>query len=250
MKLLDLLHRWTGGLIGLVLLVLGLSGTVLIHRDAWVMLPHTDDAQMQATPAIIAATEQMMADPVARPSAISFATDSFGLNRLSFGKEAGAYADQAGNIVTRWDDAWERPELFLFDLHHHLLAGETGEIVAASAGLCGLFFVISGAILWWRTRRTFEFRLIPRRLSRPAILRHHRDLGIVFAPLLALVMFTGTTMVFRPVTALVLGPSAPATIEASFKAPEAKMGALAEKPDWAAMIGTCLLYTSPSPRDS
>ncbi|MFX6803769.1 PepSY-associated TM helix domain-containing protein, partial [Acinetobacter baumannii] len=87
----------------------------------------------------------------------------------------------------------ERPELFLFDLHHHLLAGETGEIVAASAGLCGLFFVISGAILWWRTRRTFEFRLIPRRLSRPAILRHHRDLGIVFAPLLALVMFTGTT---------------------------------------------------------
>lgn len=238
MKTLDLLHRWTGGLIGLVLLVLGLSGTILIHRDAWVMLPHADDAQMQATPTIIAATEQMMADPAARPSAISFATDSFGLNRLSFGREAGAYADQAGNIVTHWDDAWERPELFLFDLHHHLLAGETGEIVAASAGLCGLFFVISGVILWWRTRRTFEFRLIPRRLSRPAILRHHRDLGIVFAPLLALVMFTGTTMVFRPVTALVLGPSAPATIEASFKAPEAQVGALAEKPDWAAMIGT------------
>ena len=238
MKTLDLLHRWAGGLIGLVLLVLGLSGTILIHRDAWVMLPHADDAQMQATPTIIAATEQMMADPAARPSAISFATDSFGLNRLSFGREAGAYADQAGNIVTHWDDAWERPELFLFDLHHHLLAGETGEIVAASAGLCGLFFVISGVILWWRTRRTFEFRLIPRRLSRPAILRHHRDLGIVFAPLLALVMFTGMTMLFRPVTALVLGPSAPATIEASFKAPEAQVGALAEKPDWAAMIGT------------
>lgn len=238
MKTLDLLHRWTGGLIGLVLLVLGLSGTILIHRDAWVMLPHADDAQMQATPTIIAATEQMMADPAARPSAISFATDSLGLNRLSFGREAGAYADQAGNIVTHWDGAWERPELFLFDLHHHLLAGETGEIVAASAGLCGLFFVISGVILWWRTRRTFEFRLIPKRLSRPAILRHHRDLGIVFAPLLALVMFTGTTMVFRPVTALVLGPSAPATIEASFKAPEAQVGALADKPDWAAMIGT------------
>ena len=238
MKTLDLLHRWAGGLIGLVLLVLGLSGTILIHRDAWVMLPHADDAQMQATPTIIAATEQMMADPAARPSAISFATDSLGLNRLSFGREAGAYADQAGNIVTHWDDAWERPELFLFDLHHHLLAGETGEIVAASAGLCGLFFVISGVILWWRTRRTFEFRLIPKRPSRPAILRHHRDLGIVFAPLLALVMFTGTTMVFRPVTALVLGPSAPATIEASFKAPAAQVGAFAEKPDWAAMIGT------------
>lgn len=238
MKTLDLLHRWTGGLVGLVLLVLGLSGTILIHRDAWVMLPHADDAQIQATPAIIAATGQMMADPAARPSSIVFATDSFGLNRLSFGKEAGAYADQAGNIVTRWDDPWQRPELFLFDLHHHLLAGETGEIVGGIAGLCGLFFVISGTVLWWRMRRTFAFRLLPKRLSRPAILRHHRDLGIVFAPFLLLVMFTGTTMIFRPVTALVLGPSAPATIEASFKAPEAQVGALADKPDWARMIRT------------
>lgn len=237
MKTLDLLHRWTGGLIGLVLLVLGLSGTILIHRDAWVMLPHAGDAQLQQTQAIIAATEQLMADRAARPSSIVFASDSFGLNRLSFGREAGAYADQVGNIITRWDHPWERPELFLFDLHHHLLAGETGEILIGLAGLCGLFFVISGVILWWRTRKTFEFRLIPKRMSRPAILRHHRDLGIVFAPLLLLVMFTGTTMVFRPVTALVLGPSAPATIEASFKAPEVKMGPLAEKPEWAGMIG-------------
>jgi uncharacterized iron-regulated membrane protein len=238
MKLLDLLHRWTGGLIGLVLLVLGLTGTILIHRDAWIMLPHASDEQQQETGSIVAATERLMADPDDRPSSIVFATDNFGLNRLSFGKQAGAYADQTGNIIARWDDPWQRPELFLFDLHHHLLAGETGEIVAGIAGLCGLFFVISGAVLWWRTRSTFRFRLLPARLSRPAILRHHRDLGIVFAPLLLLVMFTGTAMIFRPVTALVLGPSAPATIEASFKPPEAKFGALAEKPDWAAMFGT------------
>ena len=30
MKLLDTLHRWTGGLIGLVLALLGLSGTILL----------------------------------------------------------------------------------------------------------------------------------------------------------------------------------------------------------------------------
>lgn len=238
MKTLDWLHRWTGGLIGLVLLVLGLSGTVLLHRDAWILLPHAGDSQVQETAAIIAATEQLMADPGARPSSIVFASESFGLNRLSFGKEAGAYADQAGNVITRWNDPWERPELFLFDLHHHLLAGDTGETVIGIAGVCGLFFVISGAVLWWRTRKTFSFRLLPARLSRPAILRHHRDLGIIVAPLLLLVMFTGTTMIFRPVTALVLGPSAPMTIEAALKAPETKLGALAERPDWTAMIGT------------
>lgn len=238
MKTLDLLHRWTGGLIGLVLLVLGLSGTVLLYRDTLVMLPHASDEQVQQTGALIAATERLMADPANRPSSIVFASDSFGLDRVSFGREAGAYADQAGNIITRWDSPWQRPELFLFDLHHHLLAGEAGEIVAGIAGLCGLFFVISGIILWWRTRATFRLRLLPARMTRPAILWHHRDLGIVFAPLLLLVMFTGTTMIFRPVTALILGPSAPGTIEASFKPPEAQFGALADRPDWAAMLGT------------
>ncbi|PXW78598.1 putative iron-regulated membrane protein [Blastomonas natatoria] len=238
MKTLDLLHRWTGGLIGLVLAVLGLSGTLLLHRDAWISLPHASDEQVQETARLIAATERLMADPANRPGSIVFASDSLGLNRLSLGKEAGAYADQTGNIITQWSDGWQRPELFLFDLHHHLLSGETGETLIGIAGLCGLFFVISGSILWWRTRRTFRFRLFPTRFSRPAILWHHRDLGIVFAPLLLLVMFTGTTMIFRPVTALVLGLSAPATIEASFKPPEATYGPLAKNPDWAAMIGT------------
>lgn len=236
MQTLDRLHRWTGGLIGLVLLVLGLSGTILLHRDAWIMLPHASDRQVQQTDPVIAAVTRIMAEPAARPTSITLASEGFGLHRLSFGKEAGAYATQGGEIVTRWQSPWERPELFLFDLHHHLLAGETGETVAGVAGLCGLFFVISGVILWWRTRSTFRLRLLPARLTRPAILRHHRDLGIIVAPVLLLMIYTGTTMIFRPVTALVLGPSAPATIEASFKAPDIAPAPLAEQPDWTRII--------------
>ena len=45
MKTLDLLHRWTGGLIGLVLALLGLSGAILVHRDDWIGLPHAGDPQ-------------------------------------------------------------------------------------------------------------------------------------------------------------------------------------------------------------
>jgi hypothetical protein len=40
LKTLDLLHRWIGGLMGLVLAVLGFSGALLVHKDAWVFLPH------------------------------------------------------------------------------------------------------------------------------------------------------------------------------------------------------------------
>lgn len=238
LKTLDLLHRWTGGLLGLVLALMGLSGAILVHRDALIMLPHAGDARVADTAAIAATVERLMADPAARPERIVFASDSLGLHQLNFGKAGGAYVDQGGNTVARWASQWERPELWLFDFHHHLFSGDTGETVIGIAGLAGLFFVISGVILWWRTRKTYEFRLLPKRLSRPAILRHHRDLGILAAPLLLLTMYTGVTMIFRPTTALVLGPGASAAIDRALKAPQVPDAKVAEKLDWTGIIGT------------
>ncbi|HKY80517.1 MAG TPA: PepSY-associated TM helix domain-containing protein [Sphingobium sp.] len=237
MKTLDLLHRWIGGLIGLVLAVLGFSGALLVHKDAWVLLPHASDAQVQDTPAIAATVERILADPASRPEMISFAGSNFGLNRLRFADGSGAYTDQTGELVARWSSQWERPELWLFDLHHHLFAGDTGETVIGIAAIAGLFFVVSGVILWTRTRRTFQFRLLPKRLSRPAILRHHRDLGVVAAPLLILALLTGAILVFRPMAALILGPAAPAQIDASLKAPSHPHVPLAARQDWRALIG-------------
>jgi len=238
MKTLDLLHRWTGGLIGLVLALLGLSGAILVHKDAWMLLPHAGDPVVTDTSAIAATVTRLMADPAARPQSIIFAGEGFGLHRLSLGKDAGAYADQAGNVVTTWQSQWERPEIWLFDFHHHLFAGDMGETVIGIAGICGLFFVLSGIILWWRTRKTFEFRLWPRRMSRPAIVRQHRDLGILVAPLLLLSLYTGLTMIFRPTTILALGPSAPAAIGAALKPPPPIAAKLADRIDWTAIIGT------------
>jgi len=238
LKTLDTLHRWAGGLIGLVLALMGLSGAILVHRDAWVMVPHAHTAKVHDIGAIAQATARIMADPAGRPTNILYADDGFGLSRLNYGEGAGAYADQAGGIVTRWQSQWERPELWLFDFHHHLFAGDTGEWVIAIAGLCGLFFVLSGTILWWRQRRLYEFRLIPRRLTRPAIIRHHRDLGILAAPLLLLSLYTGTTFVARPVTGLVLGPGAPAAIERASKPPKARKSDLSPELDWATIVRT------------
>ncbi|MBN8832216.1 MAG: PepSY domain-containing protein [Sphingomonadales bacterium] len=235
MSLLDTLHRWAGGLIGLVLALLGLTGAILVHKDAWVMLPHTGDARVTDVRALAQATQRMMTGPQ-QPQSIIYASDSFGLDRLTFAKGAGAYADQSGAIVTAWQSQWARPELWLFDFHHHLFAGDAGETVIGVAALCGLFFVVSGVILWWRTRSTFEFRLIPKRLSRPAIVRHHRDLGIVMAPLLALSLVTGAVFVFRPVASLILGPGTQAELKAASQAPEYKPVPLAANFDWGALI--------------
>lgn len=236
MKVLDLLHRWLGGLIGLILAVLGFSGALLVHKDAWVILPHASDVQVQDTAVIAVATERIMANPAMRPESIIFASPNFGLHRLRFADDSGAYTDQAGNVVTRWSSQWERPELWLFDLHHHLFAGDMGETIIGVAAVAGLFFVISGIILWTRTRKTFEFRLLPKRMSRPAIVRHHRDLGVVAAPLLISALLTGAILVFRPIAGLILGPSAPARIEASLKAPPYPRAPLSQHHDWRGLI--------------
>jgi uncharacterized iron-regulated membrane protein len=234
MKWLDLLHRWTGGLLGLVLAVLGLSGAILVHKEDWIALPHASDALVSDPARIALATGRLLPAPRGG-EALIYASERFGLIQLRGPGDAGAYADQSGHIVTRWDSQWQRPELWLFDLHHHLFSGEAGETVIGIAGLAGVFFVVSGTILWWRTRRTFRWRLLPSRLSRPAILWHHRDLGIVIAPLLLLATLTGTMMVFRPVAGLVLWPfSPPSAIEASLKPPKLASGPLAARPDWRA----------------
>lgn len=235
MKWIDLLHRWTGGIIGLVLGLLGLTGAILVFKSWWLAwLPGAGDAQRQDIPALAAQVDAAMAAPGGAPQSILFATSDFGLARLSRGEGAGAYADQSGRIVAEWGSKWDRFELWLFDFHHHLFFGDAGETVAGIAALIGLLFVITGAILWWRLRKTFKFRLIPKRLSRPAIVTHHRDIGVVFAPLLFLALATGSLMVFRPISNALFAPDTGLT--APFAAPEVKGGPLAAKLDWAAMF--------------
>lgn len=238
LRLLDLGHRWAGGLIGLVLAVMGLTGTILLHKHAWIMLPYSNDAQRNDPATIAAATERLFAAHGAEGmESIIFAAHDFGLHRVNLGEQAGLYVNQNGELVARWASHWERPEIWIFDIHHYLLTGDVGETVIGIAGLCALFFVVSGAILWWRTRRTFRFRLLPKRLSRTAIVTHHRDIGIIVAPLLFLTALTGTMMIFRPFAEAVVMPFSPsATVTESLAVPRVESGPLAARPDWRAMF--------------
>ena len=82
MRTLDLLHRWTGGLIGLVLALLGLTGTILVHKHAWIGLPHAGDPQAGDLAIVATATERLLAEPGA--GGIIYASRDFGLHQLRF----------------------------------------------------------------------------------------------------------------------------------------------------------------------
>src|SRR5690606_33379600 len=76
---LALLHRWAGGLAGLLLAVLGLSGTILLWEESWIELPGADDALRVDPAASGAAVEAALAiDPGL--SRITFADHDMGLH--------------------------------------------------------------------------------------------------------------------------------------------------------------------------
>ena len=203
MELLSLLHRWSGGTLGLLLALLGLSGTILLWEGEWISLPGSNDPVIERVETIGRIASREAADGATR---ITFASEEIGLHHVAKEGGAGAYVAQDGTSVAQWSSQWERPELWLFDLHHHLFAGHNGELIAGWAGVLGLFFVLTGSILWWRSRRKFEFRLWPRRFKPGPIVKHHRDLGIVVAPLLLVSFVTGTGMIFGDAYKAMLAP--------------------------------------------
>lgn len=204
MKLLSLLHRWTGGLIGLLLALIGLSGAILVWEGAWVQVPGANDLVVENIAAMGAISERAIADGAVR---ITFASDEIGLHHAAGDGGAGAYFRQDGTVAAQWNSQWERPEFWLFDFHHHLFAGESGEAITGIAGIAGLLFVITGGILWWRSRRAFELRLLPRNTQPGPIVRHHRDLGVIVAPLLLVSIITGIGMIYGDVARAVTGAS-------------------------------------------
>lgn len=231
MRVLTLLHRWTGGLIGLVLVVLGLSGALLLWKADWIGVPGAGDPLRPGTAALAAAVAA--AERKGELARITFASEEFGLHQAIYTDGGGAYLNQNAAVVEQWSGRLGRPELWLFDLHHYLLAGAAGEIFVGSAGLVLVFFTLSGIVLWWRTRRTFALRALPARMTRSAIVRHHRDLGVVAAPLLLLSGTTGAMMIFPAMTDVLLSPwgaTAP-----KFEAP-AIAPAAAGASDWPAVF--------------
>jgi len=208
MRTLSLLHRWIGAIGGLLLAMLGLTGTLLVWRNDLTFVTHAGDP-VRPDPEELARIAATLAEGPKAVDRITFAGDGLGVHQVVFADGSGAYLSQAGETVARWSASWQRPELWMFDLHHRLLIGDVGEAVTGVAGLVGLLFVVTGIILWWRTRGRFRFRLWPTAMKPGAIVHHHRDMGVVTAPLLIVSLVTGVLMVFPVLGGPLLAESRP-----------------------------------------
>lgn len=216
MRLIRQIHAWAGVVLSLILAVLGLSGALLVFEDDWLRLA-LPEAQVAgpADPAalgdVAAALQQRYGEAM---GTVVFAGGDIGLHKAYLADGRFAYAGDGGRLAAEWRGE-ARPEAWLFDLHHHLLAGETGEMVAGVAGLAGALLVLTGLVVWLPAWRATGWRVWPASARRRDLVGSHRNLGLITALPVFLLCLTGVAIVFHGPTRALLeaaapGPAAPA----------------------------------------
>ena len=227
-QFLRTVHLWTGLVFGTILVVLGLTGSVLswIHElDSMLnpgLLQVAPPPDMRAgeplrvdASLVQAATDALVADPrYGRPGMLELperAGDVFVAWYRPAPAADGApwkqavtrqvMIDPASLAVTgerNWGEAGlSRPLLMptLFHIHRYLVAGDVGKMVIAVTGVSLLLMTLTGIVLWWpRMARAAIWKAMTVRHggSWPRFsFQLHRAGGFFAAPILLVIAFSG-----------------------------------------------------------
>jgi uncharacterized iron-regulated membrane protein len=207
LPLLRQVHRWIGIAIAIPVVLVSISGGLLLFRDPYYRTRFPSLARPVTTQqesgyaSVMTAIEAQFADPGVR--VVRFPRAGVNAFHVYLADRSEALVDpRTGAPMTRWTRSSSAPA-FLFDLHAHLLAGATGEIVNGYLALLLVFLGLSGVLLWVPRRRSV-FRLrhaVPRAATRTALYRAHGASGVLLAAPVLLFAATGAGLVFYEDTA-------------------------------------------------
>lgn len=202
------LHQLLGLSVGIWAAVTALTGSILVFDDeidAWLnptLLRVAPQAIPQDVDAAVASVQADFADvplgavrlPRTAEEPFVFRIDDEQVRHVFVNPYTaeilGTRAEHAGIMGLLWD------------LHVHLLAGETGEQVAGYLALALIVMLISGLVLWWPSRRDPDkaFRIKWSAGGLPRMYDLHRVTGAIAAPFILVVVVTGAMLVFHGIT--------------------------------------------------
>ncbi|MDQ4421594.1 PepSY-associated TM helix domain-containing protein [Sphingobium sp. DEHP117] len=211
-KLLKNGHLWFGLTLGLVWALQGLTGAILVfHRELDRAMLASSGAEtvgsskyLPLNQIVATARKSLSVDPESI-GVIDGDPSILALNYIDAGgARRGLLIEVSGGLILH-DRNW-RPKLptdgdltrWIYDLHHHLLLGETGGLLL---GLSGLFLALSagwGVYLGWPRRARWNeiFALHKLRSLRQRMWGWHRSTGLVVGCVLILLALSGASMDF------------------------------------------------------
>lgn len=202
-------HRWIGLTVGLLFVLMGLTGSLLVFEhplDAW-LNPHVltveEGTKRQSLENVLIMAENaypgeafkaIFADPPQGPHDVwtiwfpKESEDASGLTQIHVNPYNG---DITGRRV--------RGETFLswtLFLHNKLLFGKVGHNIVGVAGILLMVSIFSGVILWWPLWKHSWRSAFAIRGGRRLAFDLHKTIGIVSSVVLLVVAFTGVYMIF------------------------------------------------------
>jgi uncharacterized iron-regulated membrane protein len=221
-------HRWLALIVGVFLLMQGLSGSLLVFRDKLEPVVHP---QLAVTETKQRASPQQLLDTV------NSRFPHFAISRVEFPKR-GDHAvifkldsrtidakqlvavDPYRNQIVREGGIAGWPFEWMLLWHEQLMSGGAGETAIGIIGLALLFVVVSGLITWWpRGRLRLGFR-ITRGGGEMTWRTVHRAVGAMAAPVLLFSACTGSLMIFKDPLRDVLALLGPVAVKPSPKVAE------------------------------
>lgn len=224
-KTFFVLHKYTGLTLGLLVSLIGLTGSLLVFDHALdeTLTPQTVTFKPSARPAsyseiLTAAQAAVPGNPTptrlmtqrqpGSPHVVRFPTPEGAPGPI----EVSVSPTDAEVLAVRGWGTSEYTMTWLYRLHYTLLAGKNGKTVVGFMGLLMMVFCITGAVLWWPKRKRAGKRDWKRAFS---IARSgnrfrfyfdvHKVFGIYFLPLLLMISFSGVTLVFPTQVEAVVG---------------------------------------------
>lgn len=240
-SLCSTVHLYSGLALGLVLIVVSLTGSALVFReeiDTFLRpdLHHVEPDGPRIGPGTVAEQVQRTfpEQQILRIELPSTPTESYRL-RLVAGDDQVFVDPYTGEVLGRRGGK-EGLMNTLFALHTNLMAGEVGKLIVGASGLLTLLLAGTGLVLWWPIslrgagRRWRRFRAGLRVAWRRGPWRLNYDLhragGFYTLLFLVLVSITGSALVFYSEAGTALNwatgsqpPPPPPTVEHSGRSP-------------------------------
>ena len=237
---LSFIHKVIGLSLGGIFVLIGLSGAVLVYRDAIDEGLHP--SLMRVEPSLKEdyrpVDEIFNAAKSAMPSEAK--VERITLPRHSKAAASIVYVSETDDLDTdlyeifvdpytaqikgrrlkiHGDDQFSQSFIdILTGFHWNLFLGANRAYVVGGIAICVIFSVLMGFVLWWPTNGNWKLGL---KIKWPAsydrvIFDTHRAIGFYTGLILLISLFTGVAMIFKPATQALISLIAPVDVNVDF----------------------------------